>query len=136
MNLWDFHQDVRENLFKTLMGKANELVSAWQEEIDEANEFLSLVFGLLGIDFKTKMPMWNQSNQLVHLLVVVLLSDEASIPFHSSIHHSDWGSQTVLKVNQQIDQKVQQKRPGFLHRATACTADSSRAGCRLPRIGI
>ena len=36
VNLWDFHQDVRENLFKTLMGKANELVSAWQEEIDEA----------------------------------------------------------------------------------------------------
>jgi len=31
-------QDVRENLFKTLMGKANELVSAWQEEIDEVNQ--------------------------------------------------------------------------------------------------
>lgn len=75
VNLWDFHQDVRENLFKTLMGKANELVSAWQEEIDEAErvfEFSGL--GLLGIDCKTKMPMWNQTNQLVHLLVVVLLS--------------------------------------------------------------
>lgn len=49
VNLWDFHQDVRENLFKTLMGKANELVSAWQEEIDEAKRvFGGLVFGLLG----------------------------------------------------------------------------------------
>lgn len=31
-------QDVRENLFKTLMGKADELVSAWQEEIKEVNQ--------------------------------------------------------------------------------------------------
>ncbi|CAJ1333541.1 unnamed protein product, partial [Effrenium voratum] len=31
-------QDVRENLFRSLMGKANELVSAWQSEIDEVNQ--------------------------------------------------------------------------------------------------
>ncbi|CAK9046114.1 Hypothetical protein (Fragment), partial [Durusdinium trenchii] len=31
-------QDVRENLFKTLMGKADELVNAWQHEIEEVNQ--------------------------------------------------------------------------------------------------
>ncbi|CAE7451920.1 unnamed protein product, partial [Symbiodinium sp. CCMP2456] len=31
-------QDVREQLFKTLMGKAEELVKAWESEMDEVNQ--------------------------------------------------------------------------------------------------
>ncbi|CAE8622569.1 unnamed protein product, partial [Polarella glacialis] len=34
-------QDVRENLFDTLMGKADELVAAWQSEIDDVDAQIS-----------------------------------------------------------------------------------------------